>query len=137
MTGSRMQRETVTLKPLIHLSGGSDFIRRNAAFRPGGEGIIRTMNWDKWRHYIRARALEVVGRHDLAMAGYREALASDPSFRRAANALAYRSALTGHSAEAIESFERVLRLDPRDATAHFNLAFVYGKAGNQRKAIEH
>lgn len=94
------------------------------------------MNWDKWRHYIRARALELVRQHDLAMAGYRDALASDPSFRRAANALAYRSALAGRDREAIECFERVVKLDPRDATAHFNLAFVYGKAGDQRKAVE-
>src|SRR5688572_30902288 len=94
------------------------------------------MNWDKWRHYIRARALEMIGQHDLAMAGYRAALAADPSFRRAANALAYRSALAGHDAEAIASFERVLRLNARDAAAHFNLAFVYSKAGQQREAIE-
>ena len=94
------------------------------------------MNWDKWRHYIRARALEMVGQHQLAMAGYRDALAADPSFRRAANALAYRAGLSGHTEEAIDAFERVLRIDGRDPVAHFNLAFVYAKAGQQRKAIE-
>lgn len=110
-----------------------------AAIRPAGpltNGIMGWMNLDKWRHYIRARALELLGRHDLAMAGYRQALGADPNFRRAANALAYRSALGGNNAEAIAGFERVVRLDPRDATAHFNLAYVYGKAGEQRKAIE-
>jgi tetratricopeptide (TPR) repeat protein len=29
-----------------------------------------------------------------------------------------------------------LRIDDRDPVAHFNLAFVYAKAGQQRKAIE-
>jgi tetratricopeptide (TPR) repeat protein len=95
------------------------------------------MSWEKWRHYVRARALELAGRSDLAILGYRQALEVDPAFRRAANALAYRSALSGRNAEAIEWFEHVLSLDARDAGAQFNLAFVYAKDGKQRKAIEH
>jgi tetratricopeptide (TPR) repeat protein len=94
------------------------------------------MNLDKWRYYARGRLFELLRRPEEGMAEYRRALESDPGFRRAANALAYRAALTGHGAEAIESFERVLRIDARDPIAHFNLAFVYSKAGQQRKAIE-
>lgn len=95
------------------------------------------MNLEKWRHYARARLLELLRNSEGAMAAYREALAADPGFRRAANALAYRCALAGRNADAIESFERVLRLGARDAAAHFNLAFVYARSGQQRKAIEH
>src|SRR5688572_16572663 len=91
--------------------------------------IMALMNVDKWRHYARARLLELLRNSEGAMAAYREALAADPEFRRAANALAYRCAQAGRNAEAIECFERVLRLGARDAAAHFNLAFVYARSG--------
>ena len=94
------------------------------------------MNFDKWGFYVRGRLFELLRRPEEAMVEYRRALDADPGFRRAANALAYRSALTGRNAEAIECFERVVRLDARDPHAHFNLGFVYAKAGQQRKATE-
>ena len=94
------------------------------------------MNFDKWRHYVRGRLLEMFGRPEDAIREFRLSLGFDPDFRKAANALAYRCALTRRHADAIESFERVVRLDARDATAHYNLGFVYAEAGEPRKAIE-
>lgn len=94
------------------------------------------MNFDKWRHYIRARLLELLRRPEGAMAEYRRSLDADPDFRRAANALAYRHALAENHAEAIRYFEQVLRLDASDAHAHYNLGFVYARAGEARKAVE-
>jgi tetratricopeptide (TPR) repeat protein len=144
MRGSRMQRETRTLKPLIHLSGGADFSRQSVGsgrrmLAHGVQDVEHNpgMNFDKWRHYARGRLLELLRNPEEAMAEYRRALDADPAFRRAANALAYRGALTGNNAVAIECFERVVRLDGRDPHAQFNLGFVYAKAGEQRKAIGH
>ena len=94
------------------------------------------MNFDKWRHYVRARMLEVFRRPEDAIREFRLALTADPEFRKAANALAYRCARTGRHAEAIEWFERALQLDDRDSAVQFNLGFVYAEAGEPRKAIE-
>lgn len=94
------------------------------------------MNLDKWHHYARARLFELLRKYEVARAEYRLALAADPGFRRAANALGYRCALEGRDAEAIDCFERVLRLDARDPYAHFNLGFVYARAGQPDKAID-
>jgi tetratricopeptide (TPR) repeat protein len=95
-----------------------------------------SMNFDKWRHYFRARLFELLRMPDLALDEYHRCLAIDPDFRRAANALAFRYALAGRHAEACRFFEVVLRLDANDAVAHFNLGFNYEKNHEARKAIE-
>ena len=94
------------------------------------------MSFDKWRHYCRARWLEIFKRYDDAIGEYQLALRADPGFRKAANALAFRCAQAGRNAEAIRYFEEVLRLTPGDADTLFNLGYVHGKVGDQRKAIE-
>jgi tetratricopeptide (TPR) repeat protein len=95
------------------------------------------MNFDKWRHYIRARLLEMLGMHERALAEYHLALRCDTDFRWAANALAWRYASAERYADAIRYFREVLRLKAGDATAHYNLGFVYAKNRQPREAIEH
>ena len=94
------------------------------------------MNLDKWRCYIRARLLEVLGRRESALAEYQAAFRLDPNFRKAANAIAWRHAAAGRYAEAIRYFNEALRLKSRDATAHYNLGFVYEKNREPQRAIE-
>lgn len=95
------------------------------------------MNFDKWRHYIQARTLEMLGNHEDALAEYHEAFRIDPGFRWAANALAWRYAATERYTEAIRYFSEALKLGAGDAVAHYNLAFVCAKNRQSREAIEH
>ena len=94
------------------------------------------MNFDKWHHYIRARLLEIFGMHERALAEYHAVLRLDPDFRWAANALAWRYASVERYAEAIRYFGEALRLNAKDAIAHYNLGFVYAKNRQSREAIE-
>src|SRR5687767_7625597 len=98
--------------------------------------IMTAMNFDKWRHYLRARRSEIFGKTDDAIRDYRVALQADPGFRKAANALAYCYAQAGRHAEAIRYFEHAARLGRPDATVHYNLGYSYEKNREPRKAIE-
>ena len=93
------------------------------------------MNFDKWRHYLRARLLEMLGQRESALAEYHEAFRIDPDFRWAANALAWRYASAERYAEAIRYFAEALRLQTGDAIAHYNLGFVYAKNQQPHEAI--
>src|SRR5258706_7816023 len=95
------------------------------------------MNFDKWRHYIRARAFELIGNHEDALAEYHAAFRSDPGFRKAANAIAWCHASAERYPEAIRFFIEAIKLKTRDAIAHYNLAFIYAKNRQSREAIEH
>ena len=97
---------------------------------------MTAMNFDKWRHYLRARRSEIFGKTDDAIRDYRVALQADPGFRKAANALAYCYAQAGQHAEAIRYFEHAARLGRPDATVHYNLGYSYEKYREPRKAIE-
>ena len=94
------------------------------------------MNFDKWRHYARARLLELMGKRESALSEYHAAFRLDPDFRWAANALAWRYASVERYPEAIQHFKEALRLRAGDADAHYNLAFVYAKNRQPREAIE-
>ena len=94
------------------------------------------MNFDKWRHYIKARLLEVAGYREHALSEYHAAFQIDPDFRRAANALAWRYATAEKFPEAIRYFREALRLQAGDADANFNLGFVCAKNRQPREAIE-
>jgi tetratricopeptide (TPR) repeat protein len=95
------------------------------------------MNFDKWRHYIRARLFELLGNHKGALAEYHEAFRLDPGFRKAANAIAWCHASAERYAEAIRYFNEAIKIKAGDAVAHYNLAFVYAKNRQSREAIEH
>ena len=97
---------------------------------------MMSMNFDKWRHYLRARLLEMLGKRERALAEYHAVFRIDPEFRWAANALAWRYSSTERYTEAIHYFGEALRLNAHDATAHYNLGFVHAKNREPRKAIE-
>ncbi len=94
------------------------------------------MNFEKWRHYCRARLYEILGDHERALTEYHEVFRRDPGFRKAANALAWRYASAERYTEAIRYFSEALKLEDKDAEAHYNLGFVYAKNQQPREAIE-
>jgi tetratricopeptide (TPR) repeat protein len=97
---------------------------------------MTAMSFDKWRSYVRARVLEIVGDHAGALAAYHEAFRLDPAFRKAAVALGWRYAAAGRPAEAIRYFNEALRIDGADAVIQYNLGFVYAQNRQPREAIE-
>ncbi len=95
------------------------------------------MNFDSWRHYLRARLFELLGNNEGALAEYHKAFRLDPGFRKAANAIAWCHASAERYTEAIRYFNEAIKLKAGDAIAHYNLAFVYAKNRQSREAIEH
>ena len=91
---------------------------------------------EHWRHYLRGRILEAFGRRPGAIAAYAEAVRASPDFDRAPNRIAYLLASMERYAEAEGYFRTVLRLDPRNAVAHFNLGYALESLGRHREAIE-
>lgn len=93
------------------------------------------MNFDKWRHYLRARLLELVGRREDALKEYHEAFRHDPGFRKAALAIAWRYSSSKRYGEAIRYFGEALRLAPGDVNTHYNLGFAYAENRQPREAV--
>src|SRR5258705_788113 len=91
---------------------------------------------DHWRHYLRGYALELFGRNAQAIEAYREAARVKPDFLRPVNRIAYLLASEERYAEAEPYFQAVLRANPGNAVAHFNLGFTYDKRGQYDKAIQ-
>ena len=91
---------------------------------------------EHWRFYILGRILEAFGRRESAIAAYADAVRSKPDFHRSLNRSAYLLASLERFAEAEQQFRAVLRLDPRNAVAHFNLGFGLEKLGRHEQAVE-
>jgi tetratricopeptide (TPR) repeat protein len=91
---------------------------------------------DHWRHYLRGLVLEFFGRIPQAIAAYREAVRAKPDFVRPVNCIAYLLASQERFAEAEPYFQAVLRAEPGNAVAHFNLGFSFDKRGMYDKAIQ-
>ena len=90
---------------------------------------------EHWRYYIQGRALEAVRQHDAAITTYRAALRTKPDFHRCTNRIAYILASQQRYAEAAENFSRLVKLDPDNAVAHFNLGYSREQLGQQQDAI--
>lgn len=90
---------------------------------------------EHWRSYMAGRLLELFNRREGAIDAYRAALKQKADFQRAANRLAYMLASLQRYAEAEPYFQAVLRADPGDAAAHFNLGFTFDQRGEYEKAI--
>jgi tetratricopeptide (TPR) repeat protein len=88
-----------------------------------------------WQFYVRGRLLEALQRRQGAMAAYRNALEVAPAFHRAENRLAYLLASEGKFAEAERHFRAVLRHDPHNAVAYFNLGYACDQCGRFVDAI--
>jgi protein O-mannosyl-transferase len=87
--------------------------------------------------FARGFALQQLGRQDDAIAAYRAFLVHYPLHVQARFNLGYGLAMTKHCAEAIPEFERVLKLDPTRAAAHYHLANCERAVGNDTVAQAH
>jgi Flp pilus assembly protein TadD len=86
-------------------------------------------------HYERARALERAGRFDEAISEYRQAVAVDPGFAEAYEALGQHYQRRGLLVKALDAFRAAARLQD-DYTAHFNLGYVLVELENYDEALE-
>lgn len=93
------------------------------------------MNYDAWRHYLRARLFRLFRKPDAALAAYRDALICNPRFALAAHGFAYLLSSLGHTAEAETAFRKVVELAPRNSTAWYNLGFLYDKSHKLTEAV--
>lgn len=94
------------------------------------------MNFDKWRHYWRARFLHMLNRDDAAVSEYQLALQAAPEFARAASCIAFIYARHGNFAAAATNFRAALRIVPHDAEMYFNLGYSCDKNAARSEAIE-
>jgi tetratricopeptide (TPR) repeat protein len=90
---------------------------------------------EHWQYYLRGRLLELFGLKPQAIVTYSAAMRLKPDFLRPANRIAYLLALQERFAEAEPYFQAVLRADPGNAVAHFNLAYTLDKRGQHEKAV--
>ena len=88
-----------------------------------------------WRYYLRGRLLELFGLKPRAIAAYGDAMRVRPDFLRPANRVAYLLASQERFAEAEPYFQAVLREDPENAVAHFNLGYTLDKRAQYDKAV--
>ena len=78
----------------------------------------------------------MVGKKDLAITQYKEALRLKPDYQRAHFSLAVEYSMGGQHDLAISEYQEAIRLRPDDAMAHFNLSYVYDQKGLYDLAIE-
>ena len=90
---------------------------------------------EHWQYYLRGRLLELFGLRPQAIATYSAAMRVKPDFVRPANRIAYLLASQERFADAEPYFQTVLRADPGNAVAHFNLGYTHDKRGQYDKAI--
>src|SRR5438552_11805271 len=90
---------------------------------------------DHWRYYLRGRVLELCGFKQEAVAAYTAAMQAAPGFLRPTNRIAYLLASQERFAEAEPYFQAVLRADPGNAVAHFNLGYTFDKRAQYDKAV--
>lgn len=93
------------------------------------------MNFDQWRHYIRARLFQAFDKNQQAATEYRQALRHNPQFVRAASSLGYLYARQDQFDEALRWFVEAVRIKSDDALSHFNLGFLLDKTGRREEAI--
>jgi protein O-mannosyl-transferase len=81
-------------------------------------------------------ACEKIGRKDLAMNDYREAMKIDPERIEAHNNLANLLDDTGHTNEALAEYQEALNLNPKYVAAHNNLGTMYLEMGRYEDAMK-
>lgn len=101
------------------------------------------MQFDYWRHRLRARLFEWLRRPDAALEEYRRLLAIAPRDPRVLNVLGYHHAQARNWSDALDAFEAALELDAANADAWFNTGYVREQLADRvgaiaafRKAIE-
>ena len=84
-----------------------------------------------------ALALERQGDYDAALTSYRLALRDRPNDQRVLQNMAIAYSRLGQLEEAIRCYRRALELDPGLGGAHYGLAFLLLKRGDNEGATEH
>ena len=84
-----------------------------------------------------ALALERQGDFDAALTSYRLALRDQPGDPRILQNMAIAFSRTGRLNEAVSAYRRALELDPELSGAHYGLAFLQLKRGDQAEAAAH
>jgi Flp pilus assembly protein TadD len=85
-------------------------------------------------HFFLGTALKSLGRYDEALEHLRTAAAQYPRDRVVVNQIGRILFLKRQYAEAIIEFQRVLKIDPEDLQAHYNLMLCYQGLGNSDMA---
>ena len=90
---------------------------------------------DHWRYYLQGRLLELLRRKPQAIAAYRSAAQLLPGFMRPVNRMAYLLAALDRFDDAEPHFRAVLRAEPENAVAHFNLGYTLDKRNRHTEAV--
>jgi tetratricopeptide (TPR) repeat protein len=93
------------------------------------------MNFEKYRHYYRARLFEALRKPEQALEAYVTALRHDRNFFRAAAAIAVIHVRARQYDQAELYFREALRIKPGNADIIFNLGFVHDQQGRREEAI--
>ncbi len=88
-------------------------------------------------HFFYSKVLRSDGNYDGAAEHLRKALAQYPRDRVVLNDLGRILFLQRKYAEAVKVLESVMKVDPEDLQAHYNLMLCYNGLGDQKKAHEH
>ena len=88
-------------------------------------------------HYFLALALKARGRYDDALDLLRTAAARYPRDRVVRNQIGRILFLKRRHEEAVAEFEKTLRIDPEDLTAHYNLMLCFRALGDEERERVH
>jgi tetratricopeptide (TPR) repeat protein len=80
-------------------------------------------------HYYQALDLFAEGKHEEAIAEYKQSVEADPSFTEAMHGLSRAYQELGRLDEAIEISRRISELDPEDVLAYTSLSILYQRKG--------
>ena len=94
------------------------------------------MNFEKWKHYLRANFFQFINRDDAALEAYRQTLRFAPDYSRAAERIAFIYSGRGDFVSAAAQFRDVLRIETNNAVMLFNLGFACDKQGYLVEAIQ-
>ena len=84
-----------------------------------------------------ALVLERQGDYDAALTSYRLALRDRPNDLRVLQNMAIAFSRAGRLDEAVRAYRKALEIDPMLAGAHYGLAFLLLKRGEQEAAVKH
>jgi Flp pilus assembly protein TadD len=88
-------------------------------------------------HFFLAMVLKAEGDYETALIHLRQVAAAYPSDRVVRNQTGRLLFLLGQYAEARAEFERVLRIDPEDLQAHYNLMLCFRALGDEERSDMH
>jgi tetratricopeptide (TPR) repeat protein len=103
-------------------------------FRGSSKNEVKPKRLD---YLSEALALERQGDYDAALTSYRLALRDQPANYKVLQNMAIAYSKTGQMEEAIRCYRRALEVEPRLSGAHYGLAFLLLKRGDDMDAAYH